>query len=137
MAQHYHSHQLREAVLTHTQNWILRKHFVIKSNLMSLKIKVGVWNCHFWIFTKIFDTTRLVFEQFEFLKIWKLIKKFLFTTAYLLLVWLTTFTFLDTRGYLEVKNWWYKKTVLYVFGDINLIKIWEEENFFVRSHFGL
>ena len=68
---------------------------------------------------KIFDFKRLFLEQFEILRNLRIMewwKVFVFTTAYLLLVWPMNLTILDTRGYFEVKSWWYKKllTVLQI-----------------------
>ena len=140
MSQQYHSQQLREAILTHTKICLQRKYFFIISYSMSLNIKsfcdITISKCS----EKIFDLARQVFEKFKlfwnlrFMERWKL---FSFITAYLMLVWQMTFTLLAIRGYLEVKSWWYKKTVLYLVGDVNLFKIWGKNKFFVRPHFSL
>ena len=73
----------------------------VTENLMGF-VKLSFLNAQ----KKIFDLTMLVFEQFEFLwnlRIMEWEKLFLFTTAYLLLVWPMIFTILDIRGYFEMK----------------------------------
>ena len=65
MSQHYHSQQLREAILTHSKNWILQMQFLINCHPILFKKENALQNYHLQMLRNFFQISITGFSEIQ------------------------------------------------------------------------